>query len=98
MKYQVGDKVKVRSWSDMLKDGTETSEGIEFPKILFSTFMKRYCGKNVVITRVNESEEFYDVKADCDLAENAFSWTDYMFEEEELSLVISQIKKEVYGY
>ena len=82
MKYQIGDKVKVRKWSDMaLEFGVDDDGDIKMP-VYFIKDMEQFCGKIVTIKSRNVSldeEEYYDIMEDI---EQAFCFSDDMFEDE----------------
>lgn len=82
MKYKVGDKVKVRKWSDMaLEFGVDDDGDIKMP-VYFIKDMEQFCGKIVTIKSRNVSldeEEYYDIMEDI---EQAFCFSDDMFEDE----------------
>lgn len=79
-KFKVGDKVRVRSWEDMKKQyGVNVLGNIKTPGDLFTTSMKQYCGKVVIINSVIKSfckRGLYTIKND------KVNWTfsDAMFE------------------
>lgn len=77
MKYKVGDKVRVRSYDDLLKNFTydKSEEAINVNGTYFIDEMKIFCGKIVTISDV--SEYGYWIKGDA----WGFTWTDEMFKE-----------------
>lgn len=86
MKYKVGDKVKVRTWSDMALEFSVDEDGdIKVPhhqiyqltQIYFTKKMEQYCGKTVTIKDRHESEGYYDIIED---TEDEFCFSDDMFE------------------
>lgn len=82
MKYQIGDKVKVRKWSDMvLEFGVDDDGDIKMP-VYFIKDMEQFCGKIVTIKSRNVSldeEEYYEIMED---TEQAFWFSDDMFEDD----------------
>lgn len=82
MKYQIGDKVKVRKWSDMaLEFGVDDDGDIKMP-VYFIKDMEQFCGKIVTIKSRNVSldeEEYYEIMED---TEQAFWFSNDMFEDE----------------
>lgn len=88
MKYQIGDKVKVRKWSDMaLEFGVDDDGDIKMP-VYFIKDMEQFCGKIVTIKSRNVSldeEEYYDIMEDI---EQAFCFSDDMFEDEFVSPIL----------
>ena len=81
MKYQIGDKVKVRKWSDMaLEFGVDDDGDIKMP-VYFIKDMEQFCGKIVTIKSLNVSldeEEYYEIMED---TEQAFWFSNDMFED-----------------
>lgn len=77
MRFKVGDKVRVRTWEDLLDrypsiwDKTEISI-----RLGFTTEMKRHCGEIVTIATVNTSGQYYTIAGD-----RGWHWGDEMFEE-----------------
>lgn len=82
MKYQIGDKVKVRKWSDMaLEFGVDDDGDIKMP-VYFIKEMEQFCDKIVTIKSINVSldeEEYYEIMED---TEQEFWFSDDMFEDE----------------
>ena len=82
MKYKIGDKVKVRKWSDMALDfGVDDDGDIKMP-VYFIKDMEQFCGKIVTIKSRNVSldeEEYYEIMED---TEQAFCFSDDMFEDD----------------
>ena len=82
MKYKVGDKVKVRKWSDMaLEFGVDDDGDIKMP-VYFIKDMEQFCGKIVTIKEQCVDlydEEHYEIVED---AEQEFWFSDDMFEDE----------------
>lgn len=53
MRYKVGDKVKVREWGNMVEQyGTDEDGDIDCD-LCFLTDMKKYCGKEMTISKVD---------------------------------------------
>lgn len=83
MKYKVGEKVKVKSWKDMIKAGKVDGDGdIEFNRDepYFVRGMKEYCGKTVTIDSRYSGpfcDKHYHIKED----EGDWCWSDSMFED-----------------
>lgn len=76
MKYKVGDKVKIKSF-DWYKSSTKIDVNdiyIESDDEFFLEIMTRYCGKEAIITRVQNNS--YKI----DLDYNKWNWTKGMFE------------------
>ena len=88
MKYQIGDKVKVRKWGDMaLEYGVDDDGDIEMP-IYFIKEMEQFCGKIVTIKErcVDlDDEEHYEIVED---TEQEFWFSDDMFEDEFTSPIL----------
>lgn len=73
MKFKVGDKVRVRSWESLVKEFSVDHLGdIKLTDNYFVHAMREYCGKTLVITKVNIAA--YKTEG------NGWSWTDEMFE------------------
>ena len=76
MRYEVGDKVKVKSWDKMVaqygldEDGWVDVDG----SVSFIPEMKKYCGKTVTIKEVNPEESYYFIEGDdyCVYSEGMF--------------------------
>jgi len=59
MKYKVGDKVWIKSWEDLLKNGKLDNGDIYFEDNDYSPFvdeMKFFCGKKVEIISIREPQ------------------------------------------
>lgn len=88
MKYQIGDKVKVRKWDDMaLEYGVDDDGDIKMP-IYFIKEMKQFCGKIITIKEKCvdlDDEEHYEIVED---AEQEFWFSDDMFEDEFVSPIL----------
>lgn len=88
MKYQIGDKVKVRKWGDMaLEYGVDDNGDIKMP-IYFIKEMEQFCGKIVTIKErcVDlDDEEHYEIMED---TEQEFWFSDDMFEDEFTSPIL----------
>lgn len=78
MKYKVGDKVRVKKWGDLELEYKVNEYGEIHFDAGFATGMREYCGKELVIAYVMRNEYLcYD---------NDWTWQDWMFEGEELSI------------
>ena len=88
MKYQIGDKVKVRKWGDMaLEYGVDDDGDIKMP-IYFIKEMEQFCGKIVTIKErcVDlDDKEHYEIIED---TEQEFWFSDDMFEDEFTSPIL----------
>jgi hypothetical protein len=74
-RFNVGDKVTVRSLKNMKKEFTEDSDGLcTTSGIYFVSDMNKYCGKTVTIAGVHKAG--YRIKEDG----GHWNWTDEMFE------------------
>ena len=73
MKYQVGDKVRIKSL-DWYNENKNKRGFICFDDTRFISEMSRYCGEILTINRVMEEFEHYF------MSECAFTWTDEMIE------------------
>lgn len=72
MKYNIGDKVRIRSWDDMQKEyGLDRDGDIKTP-ICFVSSMKQYCGKIMTIAKVDTVH--YYMEED----KGEWSWCDEM--------------------
>lgn len=96
MKYQIGDKVKVRKWGDMaLEYGVDDDGDIKMP-IYFIKEMEPFCGKIVTIKErcVDlDDEEHYEIMED---VEQEFWFSDDMFEDEFVSPILVGI--DIYNF
>ena len=53
MKFEVGDKVRVREWNDMASEfGFNSCDDIKTPIYYYINNMRQYCGKKTTIERV----------------------------------------------
>ena len=51
--YQIGDRVTIRQWDDMIAEfGLNEFGEIKVPKF-FTKYMKKYCGQTLPIVRIN---------------------------------------------
>lgn len=96
MKYQIGDKVKVRKWGDMaLEYGVDDDGDIKMP-LYFIKKMEPFCGKIVTIKErcVDlDDEEHYEIMED---VEQEFWFSDDMFEDEFVSPILVGI--DIYNF
>lgn len=76
MKYKVGDKVRVRQWEAMMRQGEPLSGDISFPgkPWLFIKMNKKFCGQIVTIKEV--MGDCYRIVED----NGGYHWIDEMFE------------------
>lgn len=58
MKYKVGDKVIIRSWDDMKKQFGVDAAGDIKSKCCFVTYMRKYCGKEMTISRITRDGNY----------------------------------------
>ena len=79
-KFEVGDKVRVRSWASMAKEYGEDSHGAIKVPCSFMPDMGRFCGRTVTISRVI-GRDAYRIK------EDGYGWTfsSGMFEDPKVS-------------
>lgn len=82
MKYQIGDKVRIKSkeWYKKNKDEDDYIEGVWG----FTSGMSAYCGEVATITQV--VDDYYDI----DIDNGKWHWQDFMFEEKILSETLVQ--------
>ena len=87
MKYQIGDKVRIKSldWYNENKDAYgnirfKITE--EFPSIIFSNYMSNYCGKIITIKKVMDNS-YYMVETGSNRP-----WIDEMIEERVEKIII----------
>ena len=79
MKYNVGDKVRVRQWDDMVKEYGllgDLEKVICTPGCSFTNGMKKFCGRVVTISDVISSNSRYLIKEN----DRTWYWTDEMFD------------------
>ena len=69
MKYKVGDKVRVRDWDDMVKEFGTDDYGIK-TKVAFVEKMRKFCGKEYMIKKVECNCYELDGTDDWDFAED----------------------------
>jgi len=75
MKYKVGDRVKIKSWKEMEeKYGIDSDGDIDLPESSFVTNMKKYCGKVMTISDVDDYFNEYHMKED----DGSWIWTNKM--------------------
>lgn len=77
MRFKVGDKVRVREWDDMVKEGAFVDENgklhFETTPCRFNSSMRQYCGKIATIKGFRNSEQsFYSLNVD----DGDWSWVD----------------------
>lgn len=58
-RYEVGDKVLIRDWDDMVKEFGLFSDGYIRCVPCFVTGMKKFCNKIITICKVGENGDFY---------------------------------------
>lgn len=61
---KVGNRVKIRDWDDMEKEFGLDCWGYINSPLCFNARMKKYCGKVVVITHVNENDGSFNISDD----------------------------------
>ncbi len=80
-KYNIGDKVKVKSWEDMAKEHCIDDDGdifFEDDELYFmQETMKPLCGTIVEISKFDDYYNGYNIKE----MDDHFTWTDEMFED-----------------
>lgn len=75
MKYKVGDRVKVRSWNQMVNEYGVNECGDIKMKPLFIDSMRKYCEKIVTIKEV--CGYHYCIKEDCVISYRDIKYMDY---------------------
>lgn len=73
MKYNVGDKVRIRAWKDMAREYGMSGGSIKIPQS-FVPEMRKYCGK--VMTIASNRYDCYSLKEDLD----GWAFSEEMFE------------------
>ena len=58
-RYEVGDKVLIRDWDDMVKEFGLDSDGDIDCKPCFATEMKKFCNKIITVCEVNWNRRYY---------------------------------------
>ena len=76
MRYEVGDKLKVKSWDKLIAQYGLDEEGwVDVDgSVGFIPEMKKYCEKTVTIKGVNPEESYYFIEGDdyCAYSEGMF--------------------------
>ena len=75
MKYEVGDKVKIKTWKQMADECGLTVLGNVETKCSFTTYMAMHCGK--IMTIRNVCDGYYKMKEDY----GCWTWSDDMFDD-----------------
>lgn len=88
MKYKAGDRVKVKSWNQMVNEYGVECNYIK-TKPLFVDPMRKYCEKIVTIREVYDYH--YYIKEDC----GDWCWTDDMFDIVEKNTINTKTTKEL---
>lgn len=76
MKYEVGDKVRIKSFDWYNKNRDEIGQ-VECGAVCFIAAMATFCDKIVTISSITPTLEVYRIKED----NGTFNWTDEMIEE-----------------
>ena len=76
MKYEVGDKVRIKSFDWYNKNRDEIGQ-VECGAVCFIAAMATFCDKIVTISSITPTLEVYRIKED----NSTFNWTDEMIEE-----------------
>ena len=77
MKYNVGDKVRIKS-IDWYNENKDKYGYIDFDHIVsFLPYMSKYCGEIATIKRVDRIFKFYDL----DIDDEGGCWSDDMFDD-----------------
>lgn len=79
--YNVGDKVTIRQWDDMLSQYGSLGEqlGIKTPYVAFGNDMKQFCGRSFKVKRVRPSINDEHWIYVLDGSWFPFPFTEYMF-------------------
>lgn len=65
MKYKVGDKVKLRSWEDLVSEFGLCERGdIDFPTMAIVPDMEKYLGKIATISFIDTDDDTFYIKED----------------------------------
>lgn len=92
MKYEVGDKVRIRSWDSMASQyGTDSRDGSINVRHSFTKPMGKYCGKLVTIAELRPSFNGYKIEEDG----GAWTYSDEMFETTSSTIIIYRNDDEV---
>ena len=76
MRFNVGDKVRVRTWEDLRKHYPDSFDRNWISiRLGFTSKMKTYCGEIVTIATVDYGGNYYTIE------ETGWHWGDEMFEE-----------------
>ena len=78
MKYKIGDKVRVKKWEDLELEYEVDKYGSICHGVGFEKEMKKFCGKELVIKRIERDEYLCHG--------NDWLWQDWIFEDEKLSI------------
>lgn len=81
--YSVGDRVRIRQWDDMVDEfGLDSSGDIKVPSV-FTSEMKKLCGKTAVIVEKNKflNRTAYKLTFDDKKSSDRHSFSKQMFEE-----------------
>jgi hypothetical protein len=81
--YKIGDRVRVRSWENMVRDSTDyTKDAIRFKTNTFTKGMGKYHRKEGVVVNIVSSKvhkaDFYRIKFDSERREANWNFTDEM--------------------
>jgi len=86
MKYNVGDKVRVKSWQQMADEyGTNDVNDI-FCDQLFVPEMSQWCGRIMTVEEINYTVPFYYMAEDTE----DWAWTDDMLEDINTTTISSE--------
>jgi hypothetical protein len=86
MKFKVGDKVRVRTKENLIKEyGTDSCNNVRNDGDVLADSMEQYCGKVVTISKINP--KIIPVPHDSYMIEeitDSYHWYDWMFENEKV--------------
>lgn len=82
MSFKVGDRVRIRQWDDMENEfGTDVYGNI-MVRLRFIPSMKYLCGKDAVITNINERYDYYNLNVG-EAEDLVYAFSDEMLEKAE---------------
>ena len=92
MKFSVGDIVRIRSLDDLEDEFGEDEVGSVMAPFAFVMEMRKYCGREICIDRLEKDDVYNTVEVFSDDLPFEWHWSEEMFEYATPPVVVSDVQ------